>query len=465
MIKSSSNRIFHELKAGIQTAVDAGESVLFSWNEVINPADPVHFYYNCQQNFNGQRFYWSSPEGLLLAGAGETVKLQASGEKRFDDIIKKSREFLKDHALKTQLEAAKPVFFGGYSFNAVKSAEDHLWADFHPAVAIMPEWMLAFSPKDNQWKLQFNIIASPSDKPEDLFNYYEAMKRHLLSAPNTEENKRRSYIKTHEPGIDQWLNSVARAIEEIKNNRLEKVVLSRLLSAESDHDYDIPGVIQSLQAYKKDSYLFAIERGESTFIGASPERLIEKSDHVFRTMCLAGTASRSKDAEEDEALGVQLLRDHKNLSEHQMVVNMITQSMKEICSEVSYPAMPSILKAKSVQHLYTPVEARETEAHHILELVKRLHPTPAMGGVPIEQALKVINEKESYERGLYASPIGWFDEDGNGEFAVGIRSALFKRNKATLFAGCGIVSDSDPISEKEETKMKFRPMMQAIGGK
>lgn len=128
------------------------------------------------------------------------------------------------------------------------------------------------------------------------------------------------------------------------------------------------------------------------------------------------------------------------------------------------PKRPKLLKIRDIQHLYTPVEGKLSPDATILQLVKLLHPTPALGGVPRQEAMAVIRQNEYMNRGLYAAPLGWIDAEGNGEFAVAIRSAALKDNKAYLYAGGGIVADSEPISEYEETLVKFRPMLRALGG-
>jgi menaquinone-specific isochorismate synthase len=167
---------------------------------------------------------------------------------------------------------------------------------------------------------------------------------------------------------------------------------------------------------------------------------------------------------DDKLLGDSLLNDDKNLIEHQYVVDMIKSAMEDTCSEVVIPQHPRLLKLKHIQHLYTPVKGRINQESSLLSLVERLHPTPALGGFPKEKAVEKIREVEDLDRGFYAGPLGWFDHQGNGEFAVAIRSGLIQGNEASLFAGCGVVGDSLSDLEFEETKIKFKPMLSALGG-
>ena len=154
----------------------------------------------------------------------------------------------------------------------------------------------------------------------------------------------------------------------------------------------------------------------------------------------------------------------KNLMEHQYVVDMIKEAMEETCSEVIIPEQPRLLKLKNIQHLYTPVKGKANQDTSLLSLVERLHPTPALGGLPKNAAIEKIREVEDLDRGLYGGPIGWFDYQGNGEFAVAIRSGLIQGDEASIFAGCGVVEDSIAEMEYEETNIKFTPMLSALGG-
>ncbi|WKB37346.1 isochorismate synthase [Terrilactibacillus sp. S3-3] len=259
------------------------------------------------------------------------------------------------------------------------------------------------------------------------------------------------------------MHAVHQAIEEIKKRRLKKVVLSRIMTAESSERLDPVNVLGRLHRRQPDCTLFAFERNSSIFLGATPEWLIKKSGGEVQTMCLAGTIKRGADEKEDRALENELLADEKNLAEHQFVVTRITEVMNTYCDEVECSSKPIIYKAGQVQHLCTPVTGKLKKGVSLLELVENLHPTPALGGLPKEEAVKAIRIYENYERGWYGAPIGWVDIEGNGAFAVAIRSGLIKGKQAVLFAGCGIVADSEPAREYEETKIKFKPMLDALG--
>jgi menaquinone-specific isochorismate synthase len=245
---------------------------------------------------------------------------------------------------------------------------------------------------------------------------------------------------------------------------MEKVVLARKTKVSFSDEVTSDFVLDNLWKQQPDSFIFSFEQEGSCFIGATPERLVKKDGEEILSTCLAGSIARGKDLEEDEQLGRELLEDEKNRYEHQLVVDSIRQALSDDCKRLSIPDEPQLMKLKDIQHLYTPVKGTAPAGLSILTLVEKLHPTPALGGVPRKEAMQVIREEEQMDRGLYAGPVGWMGAYGNGEYAVALRSGLLKGDHAFIYAGCGIVAPSDPDSEFKETQMKFRPMQRALGG-
>ena len=185
---------------------------------------------------------------------------------------------------------------------------------------------------------------------------------------------------------------------------------------------------------------------------------------MLRTAALAGSAPRGATPEEDARLGQGLLASAKDRGEHAIVVRALTDGLEGICDELTMPAEPALLSVANIHHLHTPVSGRLGPGKTLLDAVERLHPTPAVGGWPRAAALRFIREQEGLDRGWYAAPLGWLDRHGAGEFAVGLRSALLEGSTAALFAGCGIVGDSDPAEEYAESRLKLRPMLAALTG-
>jgi isochorismate synthase len=207
-----------------------------------------------------------------------------------------------------------------------------------------------------------------------------------------------------------------------------------------------------------------MQSGGAWFLGASPERLVRLRDNRVDVTCLAGSIGMGSGDDERRQLASRLLASAKDREEHEIVVRSTMSALAEVCEKVTrFPGTPRVATARAVQHLETPVSAEMCEAGSVLDLVERLHPTPAVGGYPTDRALAIMRELEEIDRGWYAGPFGWSDLDGSGEFAVAIRSALLSGRMASVFAGSGIVADSVPSAEYEETCLKLRPMLAALG--
>ncbi|NET40385.1 MAG: isochorismate synthase, partial [Cyanothece sp. SIO1E1] len=206
-------------------------------------------------------------------------------------------------------------------------------------------------------------------------------------------------------------------------------------------------------------YTFSYSAGEEgTFLGATPELLIRVRDGRLRADAIAGSTGRGHSAGEDAALGAGLLNSEKDGREHQSVVRSIVNRLAELGLTSEVGSRPRLLKLPNVQHLFTPVEAELPKDVHILDIIQNLHPTSAVGGSPRDAACSQISQFESFVRGPYAGPVGWFDAKGDGEFVVGIRSGILRGSSLRLYSGAGIVEGSMPASEKRETDLKFRAM-------
>ncbi len=258
---------------------------------------------------------------------------------------------------------------------------------------------------------------------------------------------------------DEWCDAVAQATERIAAGDARKVVLARAIEVVADQPFRAGAILSFLRRSFPSSYLFSIDG----FIGATPELLVARSGDSVRSHPMAGTAPRSGDPVVDARLAAALLASSNTIDEHRQTIDMVHDTLLPWCSYLDEEDEPSIVAMANVQHLSTRLEGRlSSPAASILELVGALHPTPAVGGAPRAVALQMIGELEGLERGRYAGPVGWIDAAGNGTWAVGIRSAELDGNTARLFAGVGVVADSDPDTELAETRAKLQALMGAI---
>ena len=186
---------------------------------------------------------------------------------------------------------------------------------------------------------------------------------------------------------------------------------------------------------------------------------MRRSGAVAATVALAGTTSRSADPAVDDHLGEAMLRSPKVRDEHGIVVRRIERTLRRHAVWAHAEPEPFVIKVGNLQHLGTPIRAQLADSHSAIELAGFLHPTPAVGGEPRQPALDLIDELEGIDRGWYTGPVGWMDAAEDGEFCVGLRSALLRDREAHLFAGCGIVADSDPAAELQESELKFEALL------
>jgi menaquinone-specific isochorismate synthase len=256
-----------------------------------------------------------------------------------------------------------------------------------------------------------------------------------------------------------WCDAVAAAIGHIRAGGLDKVVLARQIAVEANRPIVTSDVLGRLLALYPACMVYRVEG----FIGASPELLIERKGNHVRSHPLAGTIARSGDLVADEALIAGLLSSAKDRSEHRFVIEGLRAALEPVCSDLVIPEQPSILELRNVSHLATSIDGTLTgEAPTALELVARVHPTPAVGGTPTEAASAYIRTHEGFDRGRYAGPVGWVDAHGDGSWAIGIRSADVDGNHASMYAGVGIVADSEPRAELAETQLKLQALLAAL---
>ncbi len=268
---------------------------------------------------------------------------------------------------------------------------------------------------------------------------------------------------TVEPGVDvdTYLAAVAAARDAVRAGRLTKAVIARDVVVTSTQPFDIAALAKRMRRAFGSSYRYVFDG----LVGASPELLVERDGDVVRSHPLAGTTTRTGDPVVDARLAAELLASEKNQLEHRVVIDMVHDTLLPWCSYLDWQPEPEVVPVANVQHLGTRVEGRlGAPAPHVIELVRALVPTPALGGHPRAAALELIARVEGRARGRYGGAIGWMDAHGNGTFAVTIRCADIdaSRRTARLFAGGGIVAASEPLAELEETRAKFQAMLSML---
>ncbi|WP_416839965.1 isochorismate synthase [Haloferax sp. DFSO52] len=402
------------------------------------------------------RTLWTAPDEPTVVGGGSAVTVEADGPDRLSTVRKSASAILESADFEGPT-VARPRFYGGIAFHEEATGRDP-WADFPAARFVVPEVQLVFD-DDEAWV----TVTAANTSTETVEARLTAVEQMLVDLEEKPPEGPPGVSKRHRTtSMDSWRESVETAVSRIRSGELRKVVLAQALEVELDHQVSVPDLLARLGETYPDCHRFLVEpEMGASFLGATPERLVSLRGREVSTGALAGTTGRGDTTDEDEWLADELLASEKDNHEHELVAETIREQLDPLSAEIRVGDR-GIRKLATVQHLWTPIHATLEHDEHVLSLVDALHPTPAVGGLPPKSALDVIRDTEPFDRGWYAAPVGWFDADGDGSFAVAIRSATVEGTMATLFAGVGLVADSDPDAEWDEVQLKYRPILDEL---
>jgi menaquinone-specific isochorismate synthase len=413
-----------------------------------------------KSNGKNRMIWWEDSQHVLAIGA--VVTLRAWGAERFDKIRQQVTQLFEGAVIDTPNEKIQPRLFGGFAFRD-DFIPDNTWVDFAAAEFILPHYQ--FTRLSSGCFLTINAQVQDGESIEEIQTaLQEALQAMITDTIKSEPIAMRPAMFqsiTYPMNYDAWQDMIVNATKRINAGELKKVVLSRMAEAQYEEPIDLLGVLTNLITNPK-TYRFIFEpRQHVAFFGATPEILVEVKDNTLKTMALAGTIKRGKDPEETHAFAQTLLNDLKERHEHQLVIDRIAERLARFSTQVDI-GETGVLELKTIQHLYTPISANLQPNTNIFTLLEHLHPTPALGGEPREIALQLISELEPMPRGWFGAPIGWVDAQMNGKFAVAIRSAIAQHNRVWLYSGAGIVGESQPQREWDETALKFKSMLTAL---
>lgn len=369
---------------------------------------------------------WERPSrGLHIFGLGVAVRIAGPRGEGFAAARDAVTDLLQ--RLDVASTAVRPLIFAGASFDPGAPHRDPLWDVFGGWQVLLPA--ITIIREGDRW----SGIACAGDFP---------LPQEAPASPAGEADR------------ETLAGAIAEAVREIRAGRYEKVVLAGSRSAPLG-GVTPADVLARLAAAFPTCSVFSFRAGGSTWLGASPEPLAGVSAGRVELVSLAGSRRRGASPDLDRQLELDLLGSPKERWEHRLVVEAILCEAGELVSGLHVPPEPSVMKLANIQHLYTPITGRLAPGAGLLDLVERLHPTPAVGGWPRPAALDAIRRLEGMDRGWYAGPIGWVDPAGDGEFVVGLRTALLSSGAARLYAGAGIVADSTPAAELDEIESKL----------
>jgi salicylate biosynthesis isochorismate synthase/menaquinone-specific isochorismate synthase len=463
----SVRRLELRLDAALRRARATGTPVLTSVTSAVDPAvDPTAVAVASRRP--GEHWFaieQPDREGYAVAGIGCVRALEARGVGRFDHVARRWSG-LAAAALADAPDGPPGsglVAVGGFAFAADGGASTR-WEGFAPASMIVPEVSLAR--RGSRVSLTVNVEVAPDDTLEDLRGRVGGRLDELSTAalPLLDPAPAGAYRVLSPMPPSHYEQAVARAVERIRAGEFEKIVLARDVEVHAPLDHDVGAVLGLLREAFASCYVFAAGRGDATFIAASPELLVRRDGQRASTVALAGSIRRSADPAIDDHLGEQLLQSDKDRGENEIVVRRIARALRPHSVWVTAAPEPALVRVANIQHLATPIRAQLAAPLSAIELAGVLHPTPAVGGEPLDVVEKLIPALEGLDRGWYAGAVGWSDGTGDGEFCVALRCALVRGRLAALYAGGGIVRDSDPSAELAETEVKLGALLPVLAG-
>lgn len=392
---------------------------------------------------SGDAVLWHAPEHAPIAGIGAAAVLAPEGDGRFAALRDAAAAVLSTIEV---VAGDAPRFFGGLAFSSGDAA-DSPWQEFGDARFVLPRWTYGIDGGE-AWLRYVGDVADDAAEVE-LEQLWERLEADA-SAP-----LRGGIASTEHQDFESYEAALVRITDAIADGRLEKVALARRADFRLSAELDPRTVLRRLRERFGGCTRFAMRSGQATFVAATPERLVQRDGSEVRSVALAGSVARGQAA--------SMIASAKEQHEHRVVVKVIVDALQPFCESLDASPEPAVRELPDVLHLQTPIAGRLRQpGAHVLELAAALHPTPAVGGTPAPVA-QVLIAQEAQPRGWYAAPFGWFDGEGNGELVVGLRSGVLRGTKAWAWAGGGIVAGSKAKAEYDESALKLRAMLWALG--
>lgn len=386
---------------------------------------------------------WDPPQSAACSGLGVAATL-APNATAIGDFFEAAQHIAAE-------TSPVPRVFGGTSF-APGAAKEPPWESFGDGFLLLPTW--TYQVDERAW-LSLAICGPQEAIADELLDVFDAiwdsLERPIGVIPSPVSVRR-----LDEADRDGWSSQVEEIRDKIRAGEFRKVVAARHCVVELETGAGSLDVLKRLDERFPGCTRFALWRGDAAFLGATPELLISRRGTAVLSEALAGSTAHGDAA--------RMMASKKEQEEHQLVVRAVLSALDPFCESLRSAPEPSVRELPNVLHMQTPVEGCLRESTHVLSLVQALHPTPAVGGVPTREAIDWIVDHEEVPRGWYSAPVGWTDANGDGEFFVALRSGLLRDGKAWVYAGAGIMADSDPDAEYAETELKMQALLGALHG-
>jgi menaquinone-specific isochorismate synthase len=406
--------------------------------------------------------HWVAHRGIAAEVRGPAA---GTGD-RFDVVAAQAREISRAPLLPEGAARAPRIrFYGGFSFREDHRAEG-VWEAFPASLFHVPLFELEGDESGDAW-LRARAFVDPSEAGDVLVRLRhkaEALRAELASMAET-ARPRPADVSGRRTDTDRgsWETAVDESLAAIRAGRVAKVVLARTRDVDLERSVDAVDVVAHLWEANRGSHVFMFEpEPGSALVGAAPETVATLRNGVFHATAVAGSIRRGANPSEQAELAAKLLASEKDRVEQRIALDDMVSRLETVSHQIRTDPQPHVLTLARIQHLETEIRASVPGDVGLLDLLRLLHPTPAVCGLPRDAAMEVLEEEEPFERGWYAGPVGWFDAEGNGIFAPALRTGVSAGSGWRLFAGAGIVEGSVPALEWEETAIKFEPMLGAL---
>lgn len=396
-------------------------------------------------------FYFEQPDKeIIYCAIGSLIDLSSDNGYDFKSVKEKIKDIKIEFTDNSYDNLDFPIVLGGMKFPGIQDDTSEDWKDYENSDWFIPKYFLM----RRNYKNYFISFSKEKNIYNDLYKEFlsEWCNENYMVQDNHEAYLTQNILKY------KWHLLVEKAVAEIKKGTFSKVVLSRKVDLDIKGEINFNKTISSLRKLYKSCTLFVYKSKDSYFFGATPEKAASIKNGIAEFDALAGSAPRGIDKLTDSRYEKYLLNSIKDRDEHNYVIEYIKNESAALVKEFAI-SETIVKKLNNIQHLFTGISAEIKDTSFIFPLLDKVIPTPAVCGLPKQAALDFIINNEGYTRGLYSGVIGWFNLKYEGEFMAALRSALYKKNKLSIFAGCGIIEDSDPAKEYEETELKLLPIM------
>lgn len=400
--------------------------------------------------FQGLGWYCAWPDGRCEVGLGTVREWQWN---RTDGIL-----FLQSKAQQLRSEGlphTTPIIAG------LAFSEDSPWPDWPSVYAAIPQVHILSRGEEMTVTVHVAIDA------HHAWEYYLSQLEPIWLTLRSPQPIGAAYPVpiqvTSGPSRDRWRLEVERATTHIRSGDFDKVVLARALTLTFKEPVNVSTTLENLKTQNPDATVFGFRRGQGVFLGATPELLAKVQGNRLDSMSLAGSAPRGITPEEDLSYAAVMKSDPKTQREHAVVREHVRNALAPLTESLTLPDTPLLKRLPTVQHLMTPIHAILKPTARIWSVAHQLHPTPAVAGYPVETAQRyIVEQAEPFTRGWYAGSFGFSQLNGDGQWMVALRSGIVEGNSVRIFAGCGIMAESDPDAELNESDWKFGTMLSAL---